>query len=453
MSKIELAKGYWDLASERTDKLRLHNIIVGDNKASPTDSTYRGRAGTVAYDTRGSGPAQKMWMQEGTLDGQIVTVSGGNLFVGATDLGSVGNGSAVIAGSPDRAVVVVDNKAWRTDGTSKALIVMPDDVPGYEGSPAPVSSVRFINGFFLLSITGTDRFYWIQPGEDDPDALDFVSAERLPDYIVTLALSGDEIWVLGGEGEEVFAVTTDTNAPFQSIIGRVYDSGCADKDSLCEVGGVLTWVTKNRLVAVAQGSPQPISDDCIAEILSGQPYFKAWSFNLSGHAFYVLTTPQITLVFDFHPKAARWYRWSSYGYDTWRPITGCQDSGTVYCGDSESGQLWTLDFNANNDAGEPIIREISGSVDVVGPPVSCNSVTIRTVIGYTDGTPLELRWSDNQGKTFSSWRQIPLGSVGQYDKDAIARSCGLMQRPGRTFVWRFSGNSPFRVDWARLNDA
>ncbi len=46
-----------------------------------------------------------------------------------------------------------------------AQIADPD--AHYEGTPAPVSSVRYFSGFFLLSVAGTDRFYWIQPGEDD----------------------------------------------------------------------------------------------------------------------------------------------------------------------------------------------------------------------------------------------------------------------------------------------
>lgn len=449
MSEIKLAAGYWDLASQKTDRLRLHNMIVGENKASPTGNTYRGRAGSVAYDNLGAGPIRKMYRQQGTLGGAFLTVSDDHLFVGATDMGFVGSEGVNFASSDDRAVVVASGQAWRTDGVTLDLIVMPDDVPGYEGDPAPVSSVRYINGFFLLSVTGTQRFYWIQPGENNPDALDFASAERIPDYIISIALSGDEIWMLGGEGEEVFAVTTDTDAPFQSIIGRAYSAGCADIDSVSEVGTVLAWVSKQRTIVVAQGSPQPISDDAIAEILYGEASFKAWNFQLGGHSYYVLTTPSITLVFDFNPQ--KWYRWSSYERDAWRLITGAQMGEIVVAGDSESGALSRLGFDLNTDAGDIVIREVSGTIDVLGDPLPCKSVTIRTTVGY--GGTLELRWSDDQGKTFSAWRQIPLGGTGHYSTDAIARSLGIINRPGRSFVWRYSGDSPWRVDYAEMNSA
>jgi hypothetical protein len=450
MPQIALAQGYWDLASERTDRLRLHNMLIGENKASPTGKTYRGRPGQTEADEVGDGPTRKMWRQEGTIGGQILTVSGADLYVGSTYLGFVGSEGVQIAGSDERAVIVASGKAWRTDGTTLHLIIMPDDVPGYEGSPAPVQSVRYINGFFLLAVKGTQRFYWIQPLQDDPDALDFASAERLPDFIVSIALSGDEIWMLGGEGEEVFAVTTDTDAPFQSIIGRVYNAGCADIDSVQEIGTVLAWVTQARNIAVARGEPQPVSDDAIVEILSPADWYKAWSFRMSGHAYYVLTTPDITLVFDFN--AQTFYRWSSYERDIWRPITGCQIGAEVTAGDIDSGQHWTLGFDVTNDAGDPLVRELSGTVDVLGLPITCSSVSLRTVIGFGNG-PLELKWSDNQGRSWSEWRQIPLGTLGQYDKDAIARSLGQMRRPGRTFVWRFSEDTPFRVDYASYNEA
>lgn len=447
---INLASSFWDEASVRTDKLRLHNVFIGKNLASPTGVTIRGRPGLTDQTTLGDGPIRKMWRQEGTLAGATLTVSDENLFAGATDLGFVGSEGVNFAGSPDRAVVVASGQAWRTDGATLNLIVMPDDVPGYVGTPAPVQSVRYINGFFLLSIKGSQRFYWIQPGADDPDPLDFASAERLPDYIVSIALSGDEVWMLGGEGEEVFAVTTDTDAPFQSIIGRVYNAGCADIDSVCEVGSVLAWVTQARNVAVARGEPQPVSDDAIVEILSPEPWYRAWSFRMSAHAYYVLTTPSITLVFDF--DAQKWYRWSSYERDYWRPITGAQEGADVSCGDIESNQIWTLGFDVTNDAGVALINEISGTVPVIGLPLGCRSVSLQTVVGFGDG-PLELKWSDDQGRSWSPWREIPLGSLGHYGKDAIARSLGQMRRPGRTFVWRFSGDSPFRVDTAFYNEA
>ncbi len=447
--EIKLAEGYWELASQHTDRLRIHNMIVGMNKASPTGNTYRGRPGSVAYDVLGVGPIRKMFRQQGSLNGAFLAVSNDHLFVGASDLGFVGSDGVNFASSDDRAVVVASGQAWRTDGATLNLIVMPNDVPGYVGIAAPVSSVRYINGFFLLSVTGTQRFYWIQPGADDPDALDFASAERIPDFIISIALSGDEIWMLGGEGEEVFAVTTDTNAPFQSIIGRAYSAGCADIDSVSEIGTVLAWVSKQRTVVVAKGDPQPISDDAIAEILYGENSYKAWNFQLGGHSYYVLTTTSITLVFDFNP--AKWYRWSSYERDAWRLITGAQMGDIVVAGDSESGALSRLGFDLNTDAGDIIIRELSGTVDVLGDPMPCKSVTIRTIVGY--GGTLELRWSDTQGKSFSAWRQIPLGGAGQYATDAIVRSLGVIPRPGRSFVWRYSEDSPWRVDYAEMSAA
>lgn len=447
MPSITLASGYWDLTSQKTDRLRIHNMVIGQNPASPTGSTYRGRPGSVAYDTLGAGPTYRMFRQQGALGGAFLTASGGDLYVGALNVGFIGTTGVNFAASDDRVVVVASGQAWRTDGVNLNLIVMPDDVPGYEGFPAPVSSVRYINGFFLLSVLGTQRFYWIQPGQDNPDALDFASSERIPDYIISIALSGDEIWMLGGEGEEVFAVTTDTDAPFQSIIGRAYSAGCADIDSVSEVGTVLAWVSKQRTVVVAQGSPQPISDDAIAEILFDEASFKAWNFQLGGHSYYVLTTPSITLVFDFNPQ--KWYRWSSYERDAWRMIAGAQDGQTVIAGDSENGDLFQLRFDVNTDAGDFVIRELSGTVDVEGDPVPCFSVSIRTVVGY--GGTLEIRWSDSQGKTFSQWREMPLGEIGDYARNTIIRSLGLMLSPGRTFVFRYSGDTPWRVDNASYN--
>lgn len=456
MTALQLATDYWRDAVNRTDTVRLHNMIVSENKANKVDgSTRRQRPGLVARSEVGDGPIQKMWQQDGTLGGAFLTVSGGALYVGASHVGSVGSTGVQIAGGADRAVIVADGVARRTDGTSLAIIVMPDDVPGFEGAPAPVASVRYINGFFLLSVKGDQRFYWIQPSADDPDPLDFASAERSPDAIVSIAISGDEIWFLGGAGEEVWSATGDADAPFQRINGRVYQNGCADADSVAEMDTAIFWVSASRSVVAAQGSPSALSDDAIDGILEADSAFKGWPFKLGGHAFYVLTTDTISLAFDL--KSKKWSRFSSYGHETWRSWTGAQQGALVVGGDSRSGKTWTLDFGAWQDDGEALVRELSASVANTGPPVGCASLSLGTSVGWAPSYEyepvVEVRWSDDQGAAFSTWRPMLLGKKGQYSKDAVTRSLGLIQRPGRTFIWRMTDNALWRADYARLNEA
>ncbi|WP_016744385.1 hypothetical protein [Rhizorhabdus wittichii] len=448
MSEIPLAKGYWADAVNRTDRVRLHNMIVGQNAANQIDGTmHRQRPGMVAHSTIGPGPINFMWRQDGTLGGEYLTVSGGLLYVGSTLLGYVGTTGISMAGSPDRVLIVAGGIAYRTDGVSLVAVNMPDD--------RPASSVRYINGFFLISVADTQLFYWILPGADDPDPLDFASAERMPDAIKSIAISGDTIWFLGAEGEEVWIGTADPDAPFQRVTGRVSNYGCADIGSVVEINTIIFWVTAAHQIAAGSGPPQIVSDDAIDGILAVDTAFKAWAFLMGGHTMYVVTTPTITLAYDI--RAQIWSRFSSYERENWRGWVGARRETEVLAGDSESGQIWALDWNAWNDADEPLVREVSGSVANTGPPFGAASVSLGTSVGwstsYTEQPVLELRWSDDQGATFSQPRALGLGFKGQYHTDAVVRSLGLIQRPGRTFVWRMTDDALWRVDYARLNEA
>lgn len=448
MSEIPLAQGYWSDAVNRTDRVRLHNMIIGENPANQVTGTqHRQRPGLVAHSTIGDGPINFMWRQDGTLDGQYLTVSNGYLYVGGNLIGYVGKTGISMAGSADRALIVADGMAWRTDGSYLVPIVMP-------GAEA-VSSVRYINGYFLLSVANEQKFFWILPGADNPDGLDFASAERIPDAIRTIAIAGDEIWFLGTAGEEVWIGTADPDAPFQRITGRVTSLGCVDIDSVVEIDTLLFWVTSGHQVAAGPGVPQIISDDAIDAIFATDATFTSWAFLMGGHTLLVITSNSITLAFDMKPKV--WSRFSSYGRATWRAWMGAQDEAQVLAGDSESGQIWELDFNEWTDAGDFLEREISGSVPNTGPMIGCASVSLGTSVGwstsYVENPQLELRWSDDQGATFSQPRTLGLGYMGQYSTDAVIRSLGLIRRPGRTFVWRMTDNALWRVDYARMNEA
>lgn len=455
MPAIPLGTGDWESAVNKTDRTRLRNMFIAENKASPDGLTRQSRPGTVADFTAGAGPIHALWRQDGTLDGDHLINSGGTLYRETIALGAVHAGPVQIAGGPDRAIIVGGGVAYSTDGATVTTVVMPDDVPGYEGSPAPVESVACINSFYLLTVQGSQRFYWILPGEADPDPLDFASAERTPDPIVTAKISGDEIWFLGSSGEEVWAPTNDEDAPFQRINGRVYNYGCASRDSASEMDTALFWVTADRSVVMAQGSPRIIATKSITELLKPATSFSSYTFKRDNQFFYVLSTDEVTVSYEV--AGNEWARWDSFERDYFRGHVGAQNGATVRIGDNESNAIWRLDSDAYDDNGTPFIREVTGTVDNAGPPVSCNSISVRTTAGWSpdfDLEPiLEVCWSDDQGATWKGWRDIPLGNMGQYGKDTVLRSCGLIRRPGRTLRFRFSDPAPFRLDYARMNDA
>ncbi len=451
MPPLPLAGNEQNRKAGALPRLRLRNFYVEPDPSNAVDGLARlQRPGLEPWVTVGLGPINGVFQQDGTLGGDTFAVSGGQLYQinsagAATLVGTVADQRAQFAASAEKIIVCNGGFARCWDGSTFRAIVMPDG--------QRVSSVAFLSGFFLFAIEGTDRVYYMEPGETDPDALSFFEGERFPDGIVTLAVNGDELWLIGSESEEVWIGTGGLDAPFEPAGGRVYENGALNRDTLVQIDNALFYVARDGDVMIAQGVPQPISKPDVAESirLADNASLRAWAFRLDGHLFLVLTHNLETWVYDVASRG--WFRWASWQSDAWRAHLG---TGLV-AGDSQSGALWRLVPGRSNDAGEPMERRIAAGVEVVGAPVRCDSVSVRASVGnttsLTQAPRLELRWSDDEGNLWTDWRAAEIGRQGQYRRDAVYRRLGLIRRPGRIFEFRATDDAEFRISHAQMNEA
>jgi hypothetical protein len=63
-----------------------------------------------------------------------------------------------------------------------------------------------------------------------------------------------------------------------------------------------------------------------------------------------------------------------------------------------------------------------------------------------------MRFSDDGGNLFSSWIDAKLGLQGQYNKNLVWRSLGIMRQPGRIFEFRCTDDTVFRASYCRANE-
>lgn len=454
--QIPFGTNEWGSEEQQIADIKLRNMYIGENPLSPDGMSRYVRPNLTAITTIGDGPIRGIWRQDGTFDGDILVVSGNELYRyipggAATLIGSCpGLLTCQFAGTIDDAVVVSDYVAYKTNGITVAAIAMPDG--------DPVGSVAQIDSVYLLSVAEFFRFYWMNPGEAAPDPTNFASAERLPDPIVSINVISDEIWFLGSDSVEVWTQTTDQDAPFQRITGRAYTEGCTYRDSTAESSlqgfPCLLWVTNTCEVVLAQGNPQKVSNDAVEEILRSATALRAWSFRRKRLDFYVITTTDTTLVYNIDAKS--WAIWDSYGYDIWRAHLGVQERAEIYAGDFSGNTIWKLGEGAYDDTDKPIVSTIRGFVPNPDKQTPCASVNVRANQGwspsYVTEPILELRWSNDYGFTWSEPLQASLGVKGAYSTDVSFRSLGLIRRPGRMFELRFGGLEKFRIDYATMNE-
>lgn len=460
MVSIPLGLGDWESTTQDIQRLKLRNMYVVANPASPDNASRVSRPTLSSVFTVGNGPVVTMWQQPNILTGDILVVSGTELFrvdseLSPTKIGDLpGIGRVDIAGTTNTAdenliLLVRDGILYYCDGSTVATISVPDN--------QAVSSVATLNGYFIFSIKNTQKFYWLKPGSLVVDPLNFASAERIPDPIISVNVVSDEVWFLGLSGPEVWTPTGDSNAPFQRVSGRVYKEGCHSRDAVVAtaIDGLpaLIWVTDTKAVVKAQGAPSKVSNESVEEILKTSDELSGWLFRFNRHDFYLINSPLFTLAYDI--TADIWAKWDTYELPYWVAQSGIQTKSTVYTGDAYSNKIYRLEEGVGDD-NLPVIREVSGFLPASGRPVKVGEVIAYVNSGWSpsyDVVPsLELRWSDDLGATWSDYVSASLGERGDYQRTVAYRSLGLLRNAGRIFEFRIADFVRFRIDACTMNE-
>jgi hypothetical protein len=181
------------------------------------------------------------------------------LNVLARDAGTAGNTIPTVATGANWAFGTATLTLGGT--TTFRQVPTPDDVG--------VKSVCFLLGFIVVVIAQgygqNGRFYWIEPGETTIDPLNFATAERLPDGVLSCRAVGDQLWLFGTDTTEIWYITGDPIALFQRVQGRLFDHGVWEGTD-CQIGDSLFVVDAEGVVySLTGGGPERISDHSIEE--------------------------------------------------------------------------------------------------------------------------------------------------------------------------------------------
>ena len=427
------------------------------------------RPGIVASGfSAGAGPVRGFQPYDATLgfvSGQSVTDSAG------ASLGTVtGTDMVRYATSGDQQVIVADGIAYYLD--------IPNGVTTYTAISStvlpPVQDVAYLAGRFIYVLKGGNTFYW----SDVSDAatvnpLNFASNQIASDTTLGVAILNDNALFFGTRSVESWspnAYAEPLDAAFLPSLGNGYQRGCAARDSIVFADNAVFWVGENRVVYRAGTAPVRISTSSIEDKLRQCANIggcTAIVATFEGHEFYVLNVPGIgsyaydisrvgTVQGAYGDSAARgeWCEWSSYGRTTFRGRVAAFWNGTVYVGDDTTNDVGVMTVGVFSDYGQALVRQASAFIKVEEGRPRCDSLVLHGVMGV--GNPadpgsmplVEMRYSDDGGRTFSDWRAGTLGAMGHYTNRAIWRRLGLMRAPGRLVEVRSS--DPVNVVFSHL---
>lgn len=410
------------------------------------------RPGLEEFKDVGDGPIRAIFQKAGLFGGDTLILSAQTLYR-MTSAGVVTALAGTVAGDD-----LVDIDAGQdADLNSVGKIATGDHLYQFTettvsldstfNSGLGASSVCHHRGFWLASVPAGDQVFYQVPGDTSWDALSFMSAEFQYDPIVAIRSRGDQIALIGSTTMEPWALTGSDTVPFIAPYGGLlFDFGGLSRPSAVNVAGALIWVDNNCSVRLFEGGDaRVISDNGLAEQIRGTPAaeIRASWFTKDQHTFYVLTLGSLaTWAYDL--STGFWVKFSSLGYDYWRAHLLATVDGVTYAADAITSQVYRLDPDLRTDAGGVFTLLFRAFDAPNGPSTPVANIQLQCDVG--DGprsgqgsVPLiEMRFSDDNGKTFSQWRERPLPLTGEYTKSPRWNALGSFGYKGRIYEFQIS---------------
>lgn len=153
-------------------------------------------------------------------DAQYVSSEANTCYVRANNPGTVGND---IPTTVPTGTDISWGATTLVNGGNPSVfgVTVPGDVGAVD--------VCFVSSYIVVipvqTLNYKGRFYWIEPGETVINALDFATAETVPDPVFNVVAFNDQFWLPGSNSTEVWYFTGNINAPVQRLQGVTFARG------------------------------------------------------------------------------------------------------------------------------------------------------------------------------------------------------------------------------------
>lgn len=421
-------------------------------------------------------PGLDLWLNVGTgpirgmlpLFAILIVVSGNQVwsvspFKIATLLGTIGTSAGMVSMIANRTqLAFFDGMAgYLVTGAGLSTISLPFSNPGVATIQDGIGLVQQLNTNIVWQSDVEDLSTW--------NALNFSSEDGDSDNIIAINSIHREIWVLKTTETAIWINAGNPGFAFQRLEGVYNEAGIAAANSLSQVGESLAWLSKTHqglgIVVMTRGyAPSRISTQSIEYNISQWPTLDdavGFSYEQSGHLFYVLTSPSgnETLVYDVTAstdlQSPVWHKRAAFAngsFSRWLAATQALYFDTVLFGDYANGNIYTPNMASNTDNGaqRKWVRSWRALKEPTMQPIRFSSLAIdmQTGIGVPDGTNplLQLDWSDDGGHNWSNVLFGSAGKTGETAKRVKFNRLGATKRDhGLDRIFRLSSTDPFAV--------
>lgn len=327
-------------------------------------------------------------------------LSGSNLVKLSTDgklsvIGKIsGNNQASMAYSFNNQLIVVEGKAYLSDGNTLSQITDPD-----LGSPIDGC---WIDAYFFY----TDGEYIYHSQIDDEskvDPLQYATAEFMPDKSLGVIQTQDNlVMVLGRYSIEYFINQANQTFAFSRIVQKSIKGGIVGTHCKAEVGGVVYILGGRKgdsvgVHAVQTGTIIKVSTKTVDEIISKYSEFELSKSVLESRTserdqVLIVRLPRDTLVLNVSamksvgPDNA----WTTLSYNNdcniWLGANGVFDprmSKFIY-GSTFNADIYELDKKIGSQGGKATEFEFYTPMIDIPQPIRIGKIELNTVTGFTD---------------------------------------------------------------------
>lgn len=443
--------------------LRRLNMLTEPNPTKQTPDLIS-RLPLVEHFEVGNGPVDGIFQQDGVLDGDTFTVSGGFLFRNEASLGAIaGSGPVRIAASSKEVVVVRTQtfQAYSYNGTNLQAVALADGdrpVIGYR-------SVAFVSGLFVYAAvtdgTVPDHYwFWSAPLDGRSiDDLDFAAAESEADALLDVLARNDVLYLLGQTSGEVWRLTGTAALPFARIsmtgTGRgVFSANCAEI-----MDNTVYFAGNDRMAYRMEDVAKRVSNHAVEEAMRRSTTCRTFQWAYEGHLLFMIRLDDGTWGLDI--STGDWGEFGTYGRTNWAAQCAVTIDGIPYFGDDDEGKVWTFGTHGETDSDAPAFERLfTAGFPVTGAPaivdnviIDGNAGSVLLETGLGSDPRLECRASRDAGRTWGTWRSTRFGRKGEYRQNVRYGGFGSFNAPGALFQFRLADLAPLRISYVKVNES
>ena len=410
----------------------------------------------VLASVAGGGPVRGLH----AFGGQGYAVIGSSLYRvspswSLTLLGAVSSGSGPVsmADNGTQLFVACNPKGFIYNASTGLLSEITDpDFPG-------AVTVGYLDGYFVFNQPDS-QMLWVTSLLDGTaiDPLEFASAEGAPDELVALIVDHREVWLFGENSVEVWYDSGAVDFPLERIQGVFLETGCSAAASVAKMDNSLFWLGRDSrgfgMVFRANGHSEAlrVSNHAIEEAIASYGDTSdalAYSYSDTGHSFYVLIFPTAGTCWVFDAATNEWHERAGFsGGSFTRYPANCHMvlGNTHVIGDYQAGVLYAYDSAVYTSKWLRSWRALPpGSNDYrLRPHRSLQLVCVAgvgLVAGQGSDPQVMLRWSDDDGRSWSNEHWASMGAMG----DRLVRVMWNRLGASRDRVYEVSGTDPVLV--------